>query len=662
MWVSLALNALAILASLALAVRYRAAGRAELVVFTTMIWNYLVMIPVYGLGLTNHLAARPLALGSAFFFGAVYFVARGLRGARAFDKEVLRQAWTLIRLPSDTILLAFRARGLVSIVVLFAVCMCGWTFLCAYYTPSWKQWDALWYHEPIVGFTIQNHGFSVVNLPPGGAQKINGYPRLAEMTQLWFVIFTDRRVIDMVNGLVTPSLMATVYLLARRSASQGAALGLGASIVIMPACAMLLGSDYVDVHNAAFVLAGAHFATRPTLRMRDAWVAAVCLGLAVASKHMAIVPALVFGMIAAARAVAGAGARGRRLAGLGTVLGGVGLIVATASPTYARNWINFKNPFWPDFKFDSEKLGVHWPGGVEWGAGQYEQGESRIDMNEPFDALVDDLLRIPYSMNRGHMTQAYEYGLGVTYVVIPVVFFVVLLLAMTPLRDLVARAFRRPGWRSSEATRNAALLAVGLLPMLYFSPALWGARYQIAAVGLGLGLVGWAAGRAGEGRGHGLAGAIGVMSMISFFWTEPRFWLWWGEATTFAAIPFPEREVTQATKVNPLLDQRMGSAIMTDVGLLREKQVGPGAVVAFNSSYGTYMALFWNNQFSNKIVWIDNQPAGYLDRVAASGATWVYCAYNDPAYVKLKDKDSGWVELGPFQVEHWGTVFRRTRW
>jgi hypothetical protein len=661
-WVSLALNALALLASLALAVRYRPAGRAELVVFVTVIWNYLVMIPVYGLGLTNHLVARPLALASACFFGVVYVVARGFRGTRAFDIQVVKQLWSLVRLPSDTLLAALRARGVVSIVVLFAICMCGWTFLTAYYTPSWRQWDALWYHEPMVGFSIQNHGFSMVDLPQGGAQKINGYPRLAEMTQLWFVIFTDRRVIDMVNHLMTPALMAGVYVLARRSASQAVSLGLGASILCMPACAMLLGSDYVDVHNAAFVVAGAHFATRPVLRLRDAWVAAVCLGLAVASKHMAIVPALVFGMIAAARAVLGAGARGRRLVGLGTVLAGIALIVGTAAPTYARNWITFKNPFWPDFKFDSERFDIHWPGSFEWAAGQYELGDSsRLDMNVPVETLYDDLVRIPYSMHRGHQTQVYEYGIAIAAVVIPVTVFVIFLLALTPLRDLFARIVRRPKWRSSEQTRNASLLAVGLLPMLYFSPALWGARYQIAAVGIALGLVGWAAGRGGEGRGHGLAGAIGVMSIVAFFWTEPRFWIWWSEAKKFAAIPYPEREVTQATSIDPALDPKVGSAIVKDMGLLREKQLGPGAVLAFPGTYGVYMGLFWNNQFSNRIVWVHEGP-DYLSRVAETGATWVYCNYSDPNYKALKDKDSGWAELGPLNTEHWGAIFRRTRW
>lgn len=658
--VSLALNALALAPSLAIAARLKPEGRAELVVATTMLWNFLVMVPVYALGLTGHLSPRPLAWTSALFFGAVYVAVRGRRG-RAMDRDVFWHAVTLLRLVSDTALRAVRARGVVSVVVVFTICMVSWTMLCAYYTPSWKQWDALWYHEPIVGFTIQNHGFHVVDLPAtGGAQKINGYPRLAEMTQLWFVIFMDRRVIDMVNHVMTPALMASVYLLARRSASEAVSLGLGAAILCMPACANLLGSSYVDVHNAAFIVAGVHFATRPTLRLRDAWMAALCLGLGVASKHMAVIPALTFGLIAAARVLARA--RGRAAAAVGTVLGGIGVIAGCAAPTYYRNWKNFKNPLWPEFKLDSDRFNIHWQGAAEWGAGKYDVPEvQRLDMNEPIGALMGDLYRIPYSINRGHMTQAYEYGLGITSVVLPVTFFVVLLLAMTPLRDLGARVFRRPAWRASGATRNAALLAVGLLPMLYFSPALWGARYQIAAVGVALGLVGWAAGRGGEGRGHGLAAAIGVGSIVSFFWAEPRFYLWWSEAKAFAAVPYPEREVTQATSIDPALDAKMGSAIMKDIGMLREKQLGPGAVLAFNSAYGTFMGLFWNNEFSNRIVWVPEGP-DYLERVAATGATWTYCAYADPTYSKLKDKDSGWTELGTVNVEHWGAMFRRTKW
>ena len=108
-------------------------------------------------------------------------------GNRALARAALAQA----RLPFDALHEALRARSFVLLGLLMSAALILWTAISSYYAPSWRQWDALWYHEPIVAFTIQNHGFAMVDLPRDGLQKINGYPRLCEMTQLWFVIFTD---------------------------------------------------------------------------------------------------------------------------------------------------------------------------------------------------------------------------------------------------------------------------------------------------------------------------------------------------------------------------------------------------------------------------------------------------------------------------------------
>ena len=116
-----------------------------------------------------------------------------------------------------------------------------------------------------------------------------------------------------------------------------------------------------------------------------------------------------------------------------------------------------------------------------------------------------------------------------------------------------------------------------------------------------------------------------------------------------------------STPIGPEVDMHVASPIVKETGLAREKQVGPGAVITFNSNYSNYMALFWNNEFSNTVVWVPDGP-NYLERVAQTGATWTYAAYGDPVYAQLHAKDSGWVEVGPLQVERWGVVFRRTRW
>jgi hypothetical protein len=260
------------------------------------------------------------------------------------------------------------------------------------------------------------------------------------------------------------------------------------------------------------------------------------------------------------------------------------------------------------------------------------------------------------------MTQAYEYGMAVPWLIVPIVVVAVLALAGAPFRDLLGFLLRRPDVRPSSETRNACLLAATLVPMVYFSPALWGARYQIAALGVALALVAWATGRGKLARlGEGVAGALAVMAIISFFWAQPRWWYWPSEAKKLASIPWPEREVTPASEISPDLGMASASSITKETGLAREKQLAPGSILAMPSNFQVYIALFWNNEYSNKVVWVPEGP-DYLARVAETDAMWLYCSFNDPMYRSLKKSDSGWAEIGPLNVEHWGAVFRRTKW
>lgn len=661
MLLSAVLNALAVVAALALAVRARLGGRAERALAVIMTWNFLVMCPVYALGLTNHLTARALAWTSAPFFAVVFVAARGRTPWAAFAARLARAGLEIVRLPFDAIVLCARARSLAALAAAFTLAMIAWGLWCSYLSPSWKQWDALWYHEPMVGFAIQNHGFAFVDLPAGGAQKINGYPRLCEMTQLWFVIFTDRRVIDMVGYVAAPALALSVFVLAvRYGCERVVAVALGCALVLMPASVRMLGSVYVDAHNAAFVLGGAHFATRPKLRPGDALLAAVCLALAVGSKPMALVPSAVLGVVAAARLLGEA--RRRPAAVAGAIALGFSLIAASAAAVYLRNWVHFGNPFWPDLKYENPKWHIHWPGYVEWGTNQFDRGTGRIDMNLPLSDLLEALYKIPYSYQLPQYDQMWEYGIGMTWVVFPLAVAATAALCFVLARDVAGRLLGIPGWRAAPDTFNLVPLAATLAAIVRASPALWGARYQIAAAGLALVMIGWVAGRRGfQGFGEGVAGALTAMSFVSFYWETPRTWLKWSEAKALARIPYPRREVTPAPAIAPGLEIWNGSPVTLDVGLAREKQLGPGAVLAFPDAYGVYMALFWNNTFSNRAVYVPSGP-GYLDRLAQAGATWAYCATGDPTCADLSRPDSGWELVGRLDVENHGSVYRRTRW
>jgi hypothetical protein len=656
---SAVLNVLAVGAALAVGLRAKLAGRAELALATIMTWNFLVMCPVYALGFANRLDARTLALVSAPWFAFIFAIARGATPLRTFAPELGRAALGLARLPLDAVVLSVRAKSSVAIGVVFTLAMLVWTLGCAYLTPSWKEWDALWYHEPIIGFAIQNHGFAFVDLPAGHAQKINSYPRLCEMTQLWFAIFMDRRVIDMVGHVAPPALALSVYVLSRRYTHDAVlAVALGCALILSPACSRLLGSIYVDPQNAAFVLAAAHFATRPGCRVRDAMFATMCLTLAVGSKQMALVPVGILSLVAAARLLRQAPRR--PLATAGIILAGVALIGAMAGAIYVRNWLHFGNPFWPDLKYDNDKWGIHWPGIQEFEP--RGTGSLRFDINLPLSDLLEGLYGIPYSGVLSPYNQMFEYGIGVVWLVVPIAVVACVAVCVALVRDLFGLVLRVPEWRAAPETRNIAPLVVTLAAMIHFSPALWGPRYQVAAMGLALVLIAWAAGRRGFGVfGRECAGALVTMGIVSFFWMTPRTWLWWSEARAYAKIPFPTREVTPAAEISPTLPIWNGSPVTKVAGLAREKEQAPGAVFAFPSNYGSYMALFWNNEYSNRVVYVP-EFEDFLGDVMKSNALWAYCAAGDPVCGVLAAPNSGWAQVGPLDVEGHGTVFRRTRW
>jgi len=191
---------------------------------------------------------------------------------------------------------------------------------------------------------------------------------------------------------------------------------------------------------------------------------------------------------------------------------------------------------------------------------------------------------------------------------------------------------------------------------------MWGARYQIAAVGLMFTFVAWAAGRRGfEALGQGIAGGLTAMAFASFFWMSPRNWLTPSETLAFAKLPFPLREVTPASDINPTMPGQNGSPVTTVAGLAREKELAPGAIVAIPANYGIYMSLFWNNEFSNRVVYVPDAE-DWLGELAKTDAIWTYCAMGDRICRLLTAPDSGWELIGPLDIERHGTVFRRTRW
>ena len=638
------LSALAAVASLALAARARLRGRAEVLVATTLLWNGLVILPIYALGLTSHLSAASLAVASLMVSLGALAAATHSIGARALLRDVAGLMRGQLRLPVDALLLTWRARSLIFVGVVFAAILLPYLGISAYLAQPLPHWDPLWYHDTMVGFTIQNHGFAMVNLPDT-LQKVNGYVRLGEMTQLWMVIFADRRLADVTNLLFAPAIAAGTYVLARRHAGQLLAVGWGIAVVIMPTTADLLHSTYVDPQYAALLLGSVVFATVAPPRLRDGALASLGLALTIGSKGLALVPVPVVGIIGAWLMLR-AHWHHRRRAALAIVVGGVALIVLVASTTYLRNYWAFHNPLWPDLRVDIEALGIHWPGQGPWSAESAHQGGLTVNLNEPALKLLDHLYALPWSIHGMFFDQAIEYGIGVIWIVFP--------LGAVAFVACLVLAIRGRLWPADGADparpRVPIFIALALAAIVVGSPALWGPRYHIAGVGLLMALVAWFTGSPSRERlGESAVAVVLVTSLMMFWWTPaPRWWY----------TPEQLAKLAKASPVEREVDNTLGAPTLRPAGLAREHELGPGSLLAFYERYSGFPSLFWNRRFSNRVIYLRGGP-DFLVRAARAGATWVYL--NDGGTInQARVPGLGWQEVGPLNaINGGGVVFRR---
>jgi hypothetical protein len=636
-----ALSALAGFAALAVAVRARLDGRAERLVAATIVWNALVVAPIYALGLTNRLTPRSVAVGALLTSLATLALAcRGV-GLPALARETTAAGLGLLRLPLDALALTWRPRRFIVVGVVFAGLLVPYLALSAYLGQPLPKWDPLWYHDTIVGFTIQNHGFAMVDLPPT-LQKVNGYVRLGEMTQLWLVLFADRRLADLANVLFAPAIAAATYALARRHTTRVLAIGWGVAIVLMPACASYLQSTYVDPQNAALVLAAILFSTRDRPRLRDGVLASLGLALSIASKGLALVSVPVVGAVGAFLLLR-AHWHDRRRAALATVIGGGVFVIAAAAVTYLRNYLAFHNPFWPDMRVELPSLGIHWPGEGPWAGSSGAQAGLPVNLNESLPRLLDHLYALPWSVKGMYFDQAVEYGIGVVWVALP--------LAALGFVTVLALALRRKlGHLAVAEPAPPYALTLILVAMIAGSPALWGPRYHTPHVALLFVLAAWFTHRpAWQRLEESAVSAVIVTSLMMFWWTpEPR---WYFTPQRFMAL-------VHASAAERELDRELGAPTSLAVGRLREKELKPGTLLVFNERYSGYPSLFWNTTFSNRIKYIKGGP-GFLTRAAQAGATWISLSPQDSLLSEARLPGSGWQEVGELNPWVPAYAFRR---
>jgi hypothetical protein len=641
-WLELVvLSAWAFVAAAALAVRLGFASRAETLLCAMMLWNALVLLPIHVLGLVDQLYPQRLALASfVVSSGALACSTLGVPSRREHLRAVARSIRTSLRTPVDAIAECVRVRSPVLVGVVALLVVVAWTTWLSYLAPS-DGWDGLWYHETMIGYALQQHGYRDWTISLDLAQQGNGYPRNCEMTSLWFVVFTDRRLMEVVSSLMIVPLALATYVGARRfAADRAAAMGWGAGLALVPGAVLQLRSTYLDVHVAAFAVAALHLCTKPQLRVRDAWIAWLVLALLVCSKGTALAWVPVLGLVAAGRLV-WAHARRRWRATAATLAGGVALVGASASVTYLRNWIHFKNPVWP-ITIEVARLGIHW------------RGVATLDMIEarPLADVVLTLFAVPIPGGDFPDTRVYGYGPGAGFVLLPLA--AAGLAAAVVVATLTAVRKRTTPAQVHDAARATDILVVAILLLLSVrvTPALWSARYNLHLVAGAAFLASYLFATLRAPRlGGALATTLCVVNLMMITWARPVAWgFTLPQALAYARIPAAERATLY----------RATWAMSPSVAAARERDLGPGALVLYSDVH--FPALLWNERFTNRIRWVATTGEDVGKLIGELDPAWIVGPPDSDLYRAASAATERWESIGEVaDLDPAPIVFRRRR-
>jgi hypothetical protein len=574
-------------ASLALAFRAKPEGRAELGIATALVFTALVCAPIYVLGTFNVLYPWALAGTSSGLYFAIIATCGG-REWRALLRRCVAETRGLARVVPNGLCEAFAARSFVFVGLAYCTGLVAVALLLTWLI-QFNGWDDFIYHTPMVGFAIENHGFRIIDLPHAEAvQGNNGYPRLCEMNALWFVIFTDRTLMELPVILFTLPLMLATYALARRYANRVHAMGLAVVVMLMPHVWHALCSTYNDLEVAFFLTAALYYTSRPVFRLEHGVLAIVAMTLVIGSKvtWLTFVPPIaIFTLPRVLRAKASWARRGAVIA-FGAVMFGT-----LAWLHLGRNWIHFKNPFWP-FEFHSKRLHLDFPGFRNY---------SEIASDPPFIQSFT-----PPSGGMGDMFRR-GYGQAVAWIGFPLAAIALGVWLVVAIRDLVRT--RRFG-----ETWVLGLLVVPALISIYTSPTLMQPRYNVHIVAALLTAGAWLflfVGSRWRRARENLVGAMMALSIIPFFWMGDANVTNVDEETEHVLHPFAS---TRWYSVHPGFDS-----------LTKQKfeEIHAGDEVDFTDDIG-FPGAAWNFDFSNHVAYVPfKNRKQFLDDLDKNRAKWV---------------------------------------
>jgi hypothetical protein len=618
------LSLLALVAAAGVVRRIELPGRAERAFGTLILTNALVLVPVYVLGLANVLYRRTLGATGFAFFAAVYVLSSWRRDPRRHWRETWRDLGDMAALPADALRLTWGARSFAAVGLAATIVIIAWSVVATWVGQS-DSWDGMGYHEPMIGYALQNHGFRPAPVPRVVFyEAINGLPRHCEMTALWLVAFVDRRLIELPNTLASPMFLLGVYLLAKRfGATASRAVGWACATFLMPGAVLLLRSTYIDMQVGAFDLAALWFCTRPGFRVRDGWLAAVAGALMIGSKTMNI--AWTPPLLLVAVALVFLRAQGRTRDAVGVTIGGLAIVASLGLVIYLRNLVVYHSPMWP-WGFESARLGLHFPG-IQLAS------EAAQEQLQPLDTVWKNMVGVFRPGFDYCDTRIFGYGIATPLLLVPLAALAAAVGVTNLLRALL--------WEHFGLTRPpAGSIAFGMFSVYFlgcavYSPAIWQTRYNLhllAAVVIGAAWVcevhGW------RRLAEGVMSATLFANLVYLFWAEPGLTPGFEKTWEMLAMPTLQRATTRHLEWT--LEER--------VAWVRETELR-GALTVFTAPM-TFIGSNWNDAYSNRVeYWRDMEPERFLAELDRRNARWVTTRQEDVLASALRESGR-WRELG----------------
>ncbi|HEX4513288.1 MAG TPA: hypothetical protein VH054_07120, partial [Polyangiaceae bacterium] len=414
------------------------------------------------------------------------------------------------------------------------------------------------------------------------------------------------------------------YVLARRFTHRLDAMGWAVVMLFVPQLWVQFCQTFIDVLVAFFAAAMIHFATRPVLRFRDAWLMTLASVLWTLSKGSAPAIAPFIACIGWIRLLV----RGRpRLPALATVAATGIVVVAGATFVPLRNWLLFQNPFYP---VTIDVLGHHFQG---WDtlrsiATTKPFGEA---MTMAYDAPIGG---VPDNQQRG-------YGYALAWIVGPAALVGIFVGGWLALEELF-------GLRERTEASNVGLVIVAFVMCCLAAPNLGGneARYNLHTVACVVAIAAWILARPRWAVARRVAIPVAMaFTLVPLTWMRGVGWYW--GATKHYEDVFAHPLETRVILPRPEFDV---------IAWSREHELRAGDLVMFDQQV-TFIGALWNFEMSNRIEYLPYENArAFVRTLDQRRPTWVVVGESDEARKTLEA--NGWEYVGPI-APNISAVYRR---